>query len=66
MNGFDRLFGRPPPRWFTIPAHRPFVEDLALGLHQALTPLGPDALSDAVVLTPTPAGARAIVVSRLA
>nr|WP_278253994.1 double-strand break repair protein AddB [Caulobacter sp. CCUG 60055] len=54
------MFGRPPPRWFTIPAHRPFVEDLALGLHQALTPLGPDALSDAVVLTPTRRGARTL------
>jgi len=52
---------RPRPRWFTIPAHRPFVEDLAAGLYAALSPLGPEALSDAVVLTPTRRGARALV-----
>jgi len=52
---------RPRPRWFTIPAHRPFVEDLASGLYAALSPLGPEALSDAVVLTPTRRGARALV-----
>jgi len=52
---------RPRPRWFTIPAHRPFVEDLAAGLYSALAPLGPEALSDAVVLTPTRRGARALV-----
>jgi len=52
---------RPQPRWFTIPAHRPFVEDLAAGLYSALSPLGPEALSDAVVLTPTRRGARALV-----
>ena len=52
---------RPRPRWFTIPAHRPFVEDLAAGLYTALSPLGPEALSDAVVLTPTRRGARALV-----
>ena len=51
---------RPNPRWFTIPAHRPFVEDLAKGLHAALAPLGPEALSDAIVLTPTRRGARAL------
>ncbi len=52
---------RPRPRWFTIPAHRPFVEDLASGLYAALSPLGPEALSDVVVLTPTRRGARALV-----
>jgi len=52
---------RPRPRWFTIPAHRPFVEDLAAGLYAALSPLGPEALSDAVVLTPTRRGARALI-----
>ena len=25
------LFTRPGPRWFNIPAHRPFVQDLAAG-----------------------------------
>jgi len=48
------------PRWFTIPAHRPFVEDLARGLTLALQPLGPEALSEAIVLTPTRRGARAL------
>jgi ATP-dependent helicase/nuclease subunit B len=48
------------PRWFTIPAHRPFVEDLARGLTLALSPLGPEALSQAIVLTPTRRGARAL------
>ena len=28
------------PRWFNIPAHRPFVHDLARGLFDALAPLG--------------------------
>lgn len=53
-------FDKPGPRWFTIPAHRPFVEDLAAGLHGALSPLGPEALSQAVVLTPTRRGARSL------
>lgn len=48
------------PRWFNIPAHRPFVHDLARGLFDALAPLGPEALSQAVVLTPTRRGARAL------
>lgn len=50
----------PAPRWFTIPAHRPFVEDLAQGLHDALAGGGPEAMADAVVLTPTRRGARAL------
>jgi len=54
------LFGEPGPRWFTIPAHRPFAEDLARGLFEALSPLGPEALSQATVLTPTRRGARAL------
>ncbi len=56
MTFLDRL----SPRWFTIPAHRPFVGDLAAGLYAALHPLGPEALSDAIVLTPTRRGARAL------
>jgi ATP-dependent helicase/nuclease subunit B len=55
------LFAGPGPRWFTIAAHRPFVDDLAAGLHAELTPLGPAALSDAVVLTPTRRGARGLM-----
>jgi ATP-dependent helicase/nuclease subunit B len=52
------LFQRAGPRWFTIPAHRPFVEDLAAGLMAALAEGGPEALADAIVLTPTRRGAR--------
>ncbi|MBV9510712.1 MAG: double-strand break repair protein AddB [Caulobacteraceae bacterium] len=51
---------RAGPRWFTIPAHRPFIEDLAAGLYAALAPGGPEALSDALVLTPTRRGARGL------
>jgi ATP-dependent helicase/nuclease subunit B len=54
------FFERAGPRWCTIPAHRPFAQDLARGLFEALAPLGPDALSQAVVLTPTRRGARAL------
>ena len=53
-------FDTPGPRWFSIPAHRPFVEDLARGLLAALAPLGPEALPRATVLTPTRRGARAL------
>ena len=53
-------FDTPGPRWFSIPAHRPFVEDLARGLLAALAPLGPEALPLATVLTPTRRGARAL------
>jgi ATP-dependent helicase/nuclease subunit B len=51
---------RTGPRWFTIPAHRPFVQDLAHGLFDALAPLGPEALSQTTVLVPTRRGARAL------
>uniref|UniRef100_UPI0035B49B46 double-strand break repair protein AddB n=1 Tax=Phenylobacterium sp. TaxID=1871053 RepID=UPI0035B49B46 len=54
------LFARPGPRWFSIPAHRPFVQDLAAGIYEALAPQGPDALSQAIILTPTRRGARAL------
>jgi ATP-dependent helicase/nuclease subunit B len=53
-------FDAPGPRWFSIPAHRPFVEDLARGLLTALAPFGPEALAGATVLTPTRRGARAL------
>jgi len=56
----EAFFDRPSPRWFTIPAHRSFVTDLAAGLYHALTPNGPEALSDAIVLTPTRRAARAL------
>jgi len=54
------FFERARPRWYTIPAHRPFAQDLAQGLHEALSPLGPQALSQAIVLTPTRRGARGL------
>jgi len=54
------FFERSGPRWYSIPAHRPFAQDLAAGLHEALAPLGPEALSKAIVLTPTRRGARAL------
>ena len=54
------FFEQPGSRWFNIPAHRPFAEDLAQGLYDVLHPLGPEALADAVVLTPTRRGARAL------
>jgi ATP-dependent helicase/nuclease subunit B len=54
------MFATAGPRWFSVPAHRPFVDDLAAGLFDALAPLGPEALADAVVLTPTRRGARAL------
>jgi len=50
----------PPPRWFTIPAHRPFLEDLADGVWRALSPFGAEALADAVILVPTRRAARAL------
>ena len=54
------VFSGDGPRWFTIAAHRPFVEDLARGLTASLLPLGPQALSEATVLTPNQRGARAL------
>jgi ATP-dependent helicase/nuclease subunit B len=54
------LFERAGPRWHTIPAYRPFAQDLACGLFDALSPQGPEALSQAIVLTPTRRGARAL------
>jgi ATP-dependent helicase/nuclease subunit B len=62
---YTSLFGGEGPRWFTIAAHRPFLDDLAAGLNAALTPLGPEALADAVVLTPTRRAARELAESFL-
>lgn len=56
-----RLFAGARPRWFTIPAHRPFVEDLAQGLLDGLGADDPEALADAVILLPTRRGARELV-----
>lgn len=56
-----RFLDRAGPRWFTIPAHRSFVRDLASGLYSALGGADdPAALSEAIVLTPTRRGARAL------
>ena len=46
------------PRWFSIPAHRPFLDGLAAGLLTLLPE--PEALAGAVVFTPTRRGARAL------
>jgi ATP-dependent helicase/nuclease subunit B len=62
---YTALFGGDGPRWFTIAAHRPFLDDLAAGLNAALAPLGPEALADAVVLTPTRRAARELAESFL-
>lgn len=48
------------PRWFHIPAHRPFTDDIARGLLEALTDQGPEALAEALILTPNRRGARAM------
>ena len=50
MSGF---LDAPGPRWFSIPAHRPFLGDLAEGVWRALSPLGEDILAGATILVPT-------------
>jgi ATP-dependent helicase/nuclease subunit B len=55
-----RLFESPGPRWLTIPAHRPFLDDLAGAIWQELSPGGPEALADARILLPTRRAARAL------
>jgi ATP-dependent helicase/nuclease subunit B len=51
---------RPGSRWFSIPAHRPFADDLAAGLLAHFAGEGPEALSSAIVLTPTRRGGRTL------
>ncbi len=53
-------FAEAGPRWFSIPANRPFLDDLAMGLSDALLDLGPDVLADAVVLVPNRRAARSL------
>ena len=61
MSLFDGArFSDDGSRWFTIPAHRPFLDDLAGVLHRALAAPDPEALADAIVLTPTRRGARSL------
>ena len=51
------LFEVDGPRWFSIPAHRPFLADLAGGL---IAGMSREDLARAVVLTPTRRSARAL------
>jgi ATP-dependent helicase/nuclease subunit B len=51
---------RPGPRWFSIPAHRPFLIDLARGLTQALEGRAPQEIADATLLVPSRRAARAL------
>ncbi|HEY2709649.1 MAG TPA: double-strand break repair protein AddB [Caulobacteraceae bacterium] len=52
------FLGAPSPRWFNIEAGRPFLEDLARGLTDALGAIGPQGLAAATVLVPTRRGGR--------
>ena len=52
-------FAAKGPRWFAIPAHRPFLEDLAAGVLNWLGDAAPETLSDAVILLPNRRAARA-------
>ena len=47
------------PRWYSIEARRPFLEDLAAGVLDWLGDHPPEALSDAVILLPNRRAARA-------
>lgn len=58
MNAFDPFTGS-APRWYAIPAHRPFLEDLAAGVLGWLGERPPEALSDATILLPNRRAARA-------
>ena len=46
------------PRWCSIPANRPFLDDLAAGLLEALT--APEDIPAALILVPTRRGVRAL------
>ncbi len=52
-------FAAAGPRWFAVPAHRPFLEDLAAGVLDWLGDAPPETLSDAVILLPNRRAARA-------
>ena len=58
MSAFDPFLGD-MPRWYAIPAHRPFLEDLAAGVLAWLGDLPPETLSDATILLPNRRAARA-------
>lgn len=59
FNPFSGTGGGAEPRWFAIPAHRPFLEDLAAGVLDWLGDQAPETLSDAVILLPNRRAARA-------
>ncbi len=52
-----------PANWFSIPAHRPFLDDLAAGLVDALP--GPEDVPGALLLVPTRRAVRALTESFL-
>ncbi|MFN4042455.1 MAG: double-strand break repair protein AddB [Brevundimonas sp.] len=58
MTSFDPFAGS-GPRWFTIAAQRPFLEDLASGVLAWLGEASPEVLSDAIILLPNRRAARA-------
>ena len=58
MSGRFDPFAGPAPRWRTIAAHRPFLEDLAAGVLDWLGDAPPETLSDAVILVPNRRAAR--------
>ena len=58
MTTFDPFAGS-GPRWFTIAAQRPFLEDLARGVLDWLGDATPETLSDAIILLPNRRAARA-------
>ena len=59
FNPFPGSGGKDDPRWFAIPAHRPFLEDLAAGVLDWLGDQAPETLSDATILLPNRRAARA-------
>jgi ATP-dependent helicase/nuclease subunit B len=54
------VLAAPSPRWFSIAPHRPFLDDLADGLWRELSPAGPEAVADAMVLLPNRRSMRAL------
>ena len=55
---FDPFAGS-GPRWLAVPAHRPFLDDLAAGVLDWLGDAPPETLSDAIILLPNRRAARA-------
>ena len=50
---YETVFGGIGPRWFSVDADRPFLDDLAFALDAAFAGRGPEALADTLVFTPT-------------